>query len=204
MNTQRHIVEKIHQKQADYVLSVKVNQKTLHEEIKDYFVYMKKSHPDVVSKSTHTELDTGHGRIEQRTYRQLLVHELITESSKWVGIRTVIEVERRREIKDKIEEEIQYYISSLTINPSEIADTIRGHWEVENKAHWVLDVTYKEDASRIRRENAAENIAIARRFALNLARLHPKKDSMRGKLKQAMWSDDFRHQIILGHEVSKV
>ena len=85
-----------------------------------------------------------------------------------------------------------------------IADAIRGHWEVENKAHWVLDVTYKEDDSRIRRENAAENIAVARRFALNLARLHPKKDSMRGKLKQAMWSDDFRHQIIFGHEVSKV
>jgi predicted transposase YbfD/YdcC len=64
-----------------------------------------------------------------------LVNELITESSKWAGIRTVIEVERRREIKDKIEEETQYYISSLTINLPQIADTIRGHWEVENKAH---------------------------------------------------------------------
>jgi hypothetical protein len=73
-----------------------------------------------------------------------------------------------------------------------------------HKAHYVLDVTYKEDASRIRRENAAENIATARRFALNLARLHPKKDSMRGKLKQAMWSDDFRHQLIFGYEMSKV
>ena len=68
----------------------------------------------------------------------------------------------------------------------------------------LLDVTYREDESRVRRENAAKNIAVARRFALNLARLHPKKDSMRGKLKQAMWSDDFRHQIIFGHEVSKV
>lgn len=204
MNTQRQIAEKIHQKQADYVLSVKDNQKTLHEEIKDYFMYMKEKHPDVVSKSTHTEVDAGHGRIEQRIYRQLLVNELIPESSKWTGIRSVIEVVRRREIKDKIVEEVQYYISSLPINLLQIADTIRGHWEVENKAHWVLDVTYKEDASRIRRENAAENIAVARRFALNLARLHPKKDSMRGKLKQAMWSDDFRHQIIFGQEVSKV
>ena len=75
-------------------------------------------------------------------------------------------------------------------------------WEVENKAHWVLDVTYKEDNSRIRRENAAENIAVARRFALNLARLHPKKDSMRAKLKRARWSDDFRHQIIFGQYAS--
>lgn len=165
---------------------------------------MKKKHADVVSKSTHTEVDAGHGRIEQRVYRQLLVNELITESSKWVGIRTIVEVERTREIKDKIEKEIQYYISSLEINLPQIADTIRGHWEVENKAHYILDVTYKEDASRIRRENAAENIATARRFALNLARLHPKKDSMRGKLKQAMWSDDFRHQLVFGYEMNKV
>lgn len=84
-----------------------------------------------------------------------------------------------------------------------IADTIRGHWEVENKAHYVLDVTYREDDSRIRRENAAENIAVARRFALNLHDYIP-KNSMKGKLKQAMWSDDFRDQIILGHEMSKV
>lgn len=192
MNTQRQIAEKIYQKKADYVLSVKDNQKALHEEIKDYFGYMKNQHSDIVSKSTHVE------------NRQLLVSELITESSKWAGIRTVIEVKRKRDIKDKIEEETQYYISSLPINIIQVAETIRGHWEVENKAHWVLDVTYKEDESRIRRENAAENIATARRFALNLARLHPKKDSMRGKLKQAMWSDDFRHQIIFGHEMSKV
>ncbi|HAT8180831.1 TPA: ISAs1 family transposase, partial [Legionella pneumophila] len=90
MNTQRQIVEKIQQKQADYVLSVKDNQKALHEEIKDYFVYMKKRHADVITKSTHTEVDAGHGRIEQRIYRQLMVNELI--------------------------EEIQYYISSLSVN----------------------------------------------------------------------------------------
>jgi len=187
MNTQRKIVEKIHQKKADYVLSVKDNQKELHEEIKDYFTYMKNKHGDTLLKSSiYVETDVGHGRIEQRTYRQLLVNELITQSPKWAGIRSVVEVERIREIKGKTEKEIQYYISSLPINLVQIADTIRGHWEVENKAHWVLDVTYKEDVSRIRRENAAENIAIARRFALNLARLHPKKDSMRGKLKQAM------------------
>jgi hypothetical protein len=75
---------------------------------------------------------------------------------------------------------------------------------VKNKAHYVLDVTYREDDSRIRRENAAENIAVARRFALNLARLHPKKDSMKGKLKHAMWSDHFRDQIMIGHKMSKV
>lgn len=111
---------------------MKDNQKALHEEIKDYFVYMKKRHADVITKSTHTEVDAGHGRIEQHIYRQLLVNDLITESSKWAGIYTVIEVERRRELKGKIEEEIQYYISSLSVNLLQITDTIRGHWEVES------------------------------------------------------------------------
>ena len=75
---------------------------------------------------------------------------------------------------------------------------------MENKGYWVLDVVYKEDESRIRRENAAENIAVARRFALNLARLHPQKNSMRGKLKQAMWSDQMRHEIICAENLNKV
>jgi len=204
MNTQRSIEAKLIQRKADYVLPVKENQKNLLEEIQDYFVYMDQQHTGVVLKSTYSEVDAGHGRIENRTYRQLLINELIPEAGKWSGIKTVIEVSRCRELKGQVEHEIQYYISSLPINLPLIADTIRGHWEVENKAHYVLDVTYREDDSRIRRENAAENIAVARRFALNLARLHPKKDSMRGKLKHAMWSDDFRDQIILGHEVSKV
>lgn len=204
MNTQRTIEAKLIQKKADYVLPVKENQKNLLEEIQDYFVYMNQQHMEIIAKSTYSEVDAGHGRIEHRIYRQLLINELIPEAGKWTGIKTVIEVSRQRELKGQVENEIQYYISSLPINLPLIADTIRGHWEVENKAHYVLDVTYREDDSRIRRENAAENIAVARRFALNLARLHPKKDSMRGKLKHAMWSDDFRDQIILGHEVSKV
>lgn len=204
MNTQRSIEAKLIQRKADYVLPVKENQKNLLEEIQDYFIYMDQQHTEVISKSTHSEVDAGHGRIENRIYRQLLINELIPEAGKWSGIKTVIEVSRQRELKGQVENEIQYYISSLPINLPLIADTIRGHWEVENKAHYVLDVTYREDDSRIRRENAAENIAVARRFALNLARLHPKKDSMRGKLKHAMWSDVFRDQIILGHEVSKV
>lgn len=191
MNTQRSIVAKLIQRKADYVLPVKENQKNLHEEIQDYFVYMNQQHAEVILQSTYSEVDAGHGKIENRIYRQLLINELIPEADKWSGIKTVIEVSRRRELKGQVENEILYYISSLPINLPLIADTIRGHWEVENKAHYVLDVTYREDDSRIRRENAAENIAVARRFALNLARLHPKKDSMRGKLKHAMWSDDF-------------
>lgn len=79
-----------------------------------------------------------------------------------------------------------------------LAESIRGHWEVENKAHWVLDVVYKEDECTISKDDGAENMAILRRFALNLSRLHPQKCSMRDKLKQAGWSDRFRDDLLFG------
>lgn len=204
MNSQKVIAEKIYQKKADYVMPIKENHKLFLEEIKDYFDFMESKHADKITDSTFEETDAGHGRIESRIYTQLRINELIPAATNWVGCQTVTKVKRERRLKNKIETQIEYYISSLPINLTQIASSIRGHWEVENKGHWVLDVVYKEDESRIRRENAAENIAIARRFALNLARLHPQKNSMRGKLKQAMWSDQFRHEIIFGENQDKV
>jgi len=94
--------------------------------------------------------------------------------------------------------ETQYYISSLDIDPVAVNQAIRAHWEVENKVHWVLDVTFKEDDSRIRKEDGAENVGVIRRFCLNMARLHPKKASMRSKLKMAGWADEFRAELIFG------
>ena len=90
------------------------------------------------------------------------------------------------------------YISSLAPDLFQISDAIRGHWEVENKVHWVLDVTFKEDDCRIRKDDGAENVGIIRRFALNISRLQPSKISMRRKLKQAGWSDQFRKELIFG------
>ncbi len=135
-----------------------------------------------------------------------MINELIPEAKKWAGVKSIIEVKRERyfKVNKKQENEVQYYISSLPIDVKFIANAIRSHWEVENKAHWVLDVIYKEDASRIRRENAAENLAVIRRLALNLARLNPMKNSMRGKLRMAMWSDEIRHEIVFGQNQDKV
>lgn len=197
MNTQRKIVDKIVEKQADYVLCVKLNQKRLHREIAAYFHKVKRDTPAFIEE--YEEIDSGHGRVEVRRYRQLRVSEWISETKHWSNIQTVIEVERERHIKGKkIQQETLYYISSLAPDVKRIGTAIRSHWEVENKVHWVLDVTFKEDDCRIRCGDGAENVAIIRRFALNLARLHPQKNSMRGKLKQAGWSDQFRSELIFG------
>lgn len=111
---------------------------------------------------------------------------------------TEVEREQHTSKTGEPSREKHYYISSLPPDVKLIAGAIRSHWEVENKVHWVLDVTFNEDDSRIRAGDGAENVAVIRRFALNLARLHPLKDSMRSKLKQAGWSDKFRSEIIFG------
>lgn len=197
MNTQRKIVDKLVEKKADYVLCVKLNQKKLHNEIAAYFHKVKRETPEFIDE--FEEVDSGHGRVEVRRYRQLRVNEWISEAKHWSNIQTIIEVERERHIKDKkVQQETLYYISSLAPDVKKIGNAIRSHWEVENKVHWVLDVTFKEDDSRIRMGDGAENVAVIRRFALNLARLHPQKNSMRGKLKQAGWSDKFRSELIFG------
>lgn len=198
LNSQKKIADKIVSRGADYVLCIKNNHKTLRDEIGSYFDKVTRDNPEYLN--THEETDAGHGRIEVRRYRQLLLSEWITESIHWKGIKTVIEVERERHVGGggEVQTEKHYYISTLSPDAERIGQAIRSHWEVENKAHWVLDVTFKEDDSRIRAEDGAENVAIIRRFALNLARLHPQKNSMRGKLKLAGWSDRFRSDIIFG------
>jgi predicted transposase YbfD/YdcC len=90
------------------------------------------------------------------------------------------------------------FISSLAPDLAKISDAIRGYWEVENKVHWVLDVIFKEDDCRIRKDDGAENVEIIRRFVLNLSRLHPSKISMRRKLKRVARVDEFRTKVIFG------
>ena len=144
-------------------------------------------------------VDGGHGRVEKRTCRQLPVSDWVSGAVQWPGLQTVIEMERERHLPGKaVETDIQYCISSLPVDAQRVAQGIRRHWEVENKAHWVPDVAFREDDSRIRKGDGAENVGIIRRFCLNLARLDPGKSSMRGKLKQAGWSDTRRAAILFG------
>jgi len=196
MHCQKKTAKLIRQRKAHYVLCVKGNQKGLLEELTDWFDGYGDSFPKSVS--TFEETDAGHGRIEVRRYTQLPITEQLVKASAWKDACSIVRVERERHIAEKQTIETIYYITSHKPNARFIADAIRSHWQVENKVHWVLDVVYREDDCRIRRGNGAENIAIFRRLCMNLARLHPKKDSMRGKLKSAGWNDDFREELLFG------
>jgi predicted transposase YbfD/YdcC len=196
MHCQKGTARLIRKRKAHYVLCLKGNQKGLLEEVQWWFDGFKEKGPPGVS--TYEETHTGHGRIEVRRYTQLPITEQLTRARLWSDARSIIRVERERHIGEQSTRETVYYISSHGLNAPFIADAIRSHWEVENKVHWVLDVVYREDDSRIRRGNGAENVALIRRLCMNLARLHPKKESLRGKLKEAAWDDDFREELLLG------
>lgn len=197
MNTQKKIAEKLIEKKANYVMALKNNHKTFRQEIESYFHKVKRDSPSRIDE--YQEVNSERSRIDQRTYQVLLVDsEWLSESSAWKGIKSVIQVNRRREDKGNIQTETVFYISSLSASAVVLAESIRGHWEVENKVHWVLDVAYREDACAITEEYGAENIAILRRLALNLSRLHPLKQSMRGKLKRANWCNQFREELLFG------
>lgn len=198
MHCLKKVANAIDKKGGDYVLQVKGNQGKLSEEIKAYFHKTRRDDGALISANTLTLTNDGHGRIEQRQYVQLPVTNWLEQRKGWANLNSVVEVTRTRYLKGSESKETAYYISSLSVNLPNIAKAIRSHWAIENSSHWVLDMTFREDESRIRRGDAPENIATFRRFAMNLARLSPIKDSMKGKLKQAAWSDDVREKLVFG------
>jgi predicted transposase YbfD/YdcC len=198
MSCQRKIAKKIVGKRADYVISLKSNQGNLHRQVKAYFAHTHREAPELIKAGQTETTDGDHGRVEVRRYRQLAITDWLDEAQGWAGASSVIEVERERHVDEGVTTQTQYYLSSLAVDPVQAAETIRSHWGVENQVHWVLDVTFKEDECRIRRHHGAENMAMVRRFCMNLARLNTTKNSMRGKLKNAGWNDAFRAELLFG------
>jgi predicted transposase YbfD/YdcC len=160
---------------ADYVLALKKNQPSLYNEVEHFFNVAEQS--DYFVKNTFESLEKGHGRIEQRTCVCLdVAGELDHVSSGWTDLKTVAKIHSVREIKGKKQEQTRYFISSLACNAATVAHAVRTHWSIENSLHWRLDMTFKEDASRIRKDCAPENMALLRRIAFSLAKARtPKK-----------------------------
>ncbi len=198
MHCQKETVSTLRKQQADYVIQIKNNQKTLYEEIKARFHKIKRDEPETISSQSYEEVDKGHGRIERRCYIRLDVTDWIESAQSWQGLHSVIEVKRQVQSQNKERTEYSCYISSLKDDVENIARKIRRHWHIENSQHWVLDVVFKEDDSRIRTGDSPEDMALFRRFALNIAKLSPVKDSMKGKLKRVAWDDNMRAKLLFG------
>lgn len=208
MGCQKKIAKEIIEADADYVLALKGNQETVHEEVKSFLDGMleeKKaarpsSAPVRKAVATLQELETvekDHGRIETRRYYQSDELDWFADRLKWEGLRTVGMVESIRQVGGQTTVERRYYLSSLKLDVGTFARAVRGHWGVENKLHWVMDVCFREDQSRARTGYAAENLATLRRLALNLLkREKTKKRGIRGKQLNASWDHAYLLKLL--------
>jgi predicted transposase YbfD/YdcC len=186
----KEIATAITDKQGHYVLAVKDNQKSLHEEIQSAF----QSTP---IEDTHKTIEKGHGRIEERSCSIISDLRFVDESVNWTALCCIIMVVSQRTIEDKTAIETRYYISSMKNNAAFFLQAIRSHWGIENRLHWVLDVLFKEDHCRKRKENAAENFNLIRKMALNFIRSYKgDKKSLRRRRLNAAWDDNYLGKIL--------
>jgi len=198
MGTQKAIAEQIINSGADYVLALKGNQETLHQEVIDYLD--KQSHNDFadVKARRHITEETGHGREEIRSYIQMPVPDTLRGLELWKGLKSIgmATLVCVRDGKETVE--TRYYISSLAVSVKRFAHAVRSHWAIENSCHWSLDMTYREDESRIREPHLRENFAWLNRFTLSLLKQHPGKDSIAMKRRGCGWSEKFLLEVLAG------
>ncbi|HEY4724127.1 MAG TPA: ISAs1 family transposase, partial [Anaerolineae bacterium] len=198
LGTQTAIAKDIVDGGADYVLALKGNQETLHQAAIDFINEQMETDFANCGARRHITKETGHGRTETRHYIQMPAPTTLPGFGRWQGLLT-IGVAMLSCIRDgKETADIRYYISSLSMGVKRFAHAVRAHWGIENTCHWSLDVTYREDESRIRDQHLRENFAWLNRFTLSLLKQHPGKDSLVMKRRCCGWNDEFLVQTLTG------
>jgi predicted transposase YbfD/YdcC len=188
---------------ADYILTVKKNQESLYTSLLDRFLMYAEANNKVKGLRQHKTIETSHGRQERREYLVMKSPSDDDTLARWPGIRSIGMIYRCRESGDTTHEETMFFISSHEPKVKLLSQHIRGHWAIENSQHWVLDVTFSEDASRIRKGTTPEISAAFRRMALNiLQRDTTQKDSIRGKRLRAGWDHTVLDAIYAGFSIN--
>lgn len=202
MGCQREIVQRLVEREAHYLIGVKNNQPTLAQAIEQLF---EPARPEAPARALDEEvrLDKGHARLQRR---RCVVHTELSGldtalRERWPGLKCVAMVESTREIIQGRDQsapstEWRYYMSSKVLDAAEFSRQIQAHWQIENGCHWVLDVSYDEDASRVRCDHGPQNLALLRRISLNLIKLDPSKGSVKLKRKRAGWNDEFMARLL--------
>jgi predicted transposase YbfD/YdcC len=194
---QRNIADEIVAGGGEYVLALKGNQETLHRDVTDLFATLLQEDFADTPVSRYEEHDESHGRVEKRYYYQISVPADFPQREKWTGLKTFGLAIRRCVSNGKETLEHRYYISSLSRHGRRFANCVRGHWSIENKLHWVLDMTFREDESRVRERCLADNLGWLRRLALTLLKQHPGKQSIAMKRRLSGWSVNFLMQVLV-------
>lgn len=191
MGCQKKIAQLIYERGGNYVLGLKGNHRSLLDEAKTFF-------EGAFTWDEHETIDGEHGRIETRHCFVTQQIDWIRDKEKWAGLKSIVMVESKREVKGQKSTERRYYLSSLSEDAEKILKVIRSHWGIENSVHWVMDMSFGDDASRIRLGNAPENMAVIKHSALNMIRRYRNgRQTIKRLRKQAGWDNDVLHGILV-------
>ena len=198
ISCQKSIASKCIEQGADYLLAVKGNQETLQKDIQAAVEEHWNLHPkDLPSESFAEQENTGHGRREYRCCWVFDQLDRLSTHDQWEGLKQFGVVQADRTVNGKVTTALRLYITSKSMTALEMLSATRVHWEVENNLHWMLDISFNEDACQTKHENGAENLSILRRIALNIFNLDSaRKGSMRSKRKKAGWSNSYLAQLL--------
>ena len=197
MGCQKTIAEQIVARGGDYVLALKGNQSTLAKAVEELFIDADAADYVGWSVDTHATIDRGHGRVETRRYFTLTAVDKIPQAADWEKLNMVGMVQSERQVNGKTRLEHRFYIGSIGGDAQRFAWAVRNHWGIENRLHWCLDIAFREDESRVRDRQAANNLAVMRHIALNLLK---KDTTIKGGIKTkrlvAGWNEDYLANLL--------
>ena len=200
MGCQKAIAEQIVEQEAEYVLALKRNQGTLYEAVVQQFEEARHPAREASTLQTYETEEQRHGRVEIRRHWTLEVPRDLVQQEAWAQLRCLGMVEAERHLKGEVTIEQRYYLASIPNDVKLFAHAVRAHWEIENCVHWVLDVAFREDESRVRLGHAPENLAVLRHIALNLLRQDScTKLGIHNKRLKAGWDDAYLANLVFGH-----
>jgi len=202
IGTQTEIAKTIIENGGDYLLAVKENQGRLFEDIQ-YLFEVDAAQKFAQGRYSHAKtVNKGHGRLETRECWAIDDEEYLSfvrKHEKWSGLKSIVCIQAKRDFGDKVETQVSYYISSMAADAKGILRAKRSHWKIENQLHWILDIAFREDESRVRKDHAPENMAVLRHIALNLLKSEKTaKGGIHAKRLQAGWNNDYLLTILHG------